>query len=610
MMSQTDTFDSESSQAYYDRSPLRLDLTSPPFPNIAAQEADIPQRPEEHTSPTITETDYLPWPEDPQYPYPLLSDTKSKRMAPPIDPYDVVSKALAFETRHSALNSSAIILLLKPLVPEGVIDEHQASAVIRQHHNRLMGMGLFVEAALLRNLCVRGWPGEAMDYWGDNYPAVFGPAQERQRVSVGFACARCHKPRAEIDRAAAAAGNGPGVWRCESCRAAVAPCAVCGHRDLDPSLLGSAPLPTVVEGLTAAAKGNTSSAADTGNDLILATWWYCPGCSHGGHASCLEGWHAPIASTTTGFPNANRSRAHQQSQFLSQQHHYQDHTNPASAAASRPPSPGQSAADLFPLPDIDVGYAPETYSGGCCPFDGCGHACLPGRWRDETAAARTEELGRAVRDQTRGVMGGASSSSGIPGGGNKGSVSSIGGMGMGMGMGPAAAGRERRVSAAAAVADSFDVPQSRAVEHVRELSLSGLNLGGGGAGGGARGHHHGDSYPYGGGDETRDRDRDREPQRPNTTTGAGIGIFSSILGTSPGRGSGAGSALHHGHHPHGSSADSAATAATSSGGSGSGTGGGGTATNGNGTGTGAGGAKPAPEKERRKSVKFASTTEN
>ncbi|RYP71614.1 hypothetical protein DL769_004654 [Monosporascus sp. CRB-8-3] len=533
----TDTFDSEPSRVEGDRSPVRLQVTSPLSPSTVSREHPLARRPEEHTSPTITETDYLPWPDDPPYPHPLLSDANPKRLSPPINPYEVISKALTFETRHSALNASAIILLLKPLVPDDVIDPHQAAAILRQHHNRLVSLKLFVEAALLRNLCVRGWPN-GMEFWGDNYTSVFATAQERQRISVAFTCPQCHKPR-EVDHAAAANGESSGIWKCENCRAAMAPCAVCGHRDMTPSLLAPAPTP-VTGSLLAKTKASDQNDEPYG-DLILSTWWYCPGCSHGGHATCLEGWHAPIPSPPPTNMEHPRQPPQQQNDF---------------AASSRPPSPSQT----MNFPDI---MYPETYSDGCCPFDGCGHACLPGRWRNESSTARIEELGRVVRDQTRGTVGTTVPDAGVGVGGGS------------AGAGPTnPKGGERRFSSAAETTappapalfiasasggvrgDTIEVPQSRAVEHVRELGLAAA--GGGGSGG--------SGYEM-------DRDKERERERP------GSGIF-GIPGSSPGRASGSG----------GLGGSSAETGGTSSGG-----------------GVGGGAGRASSDRERRKSVKFAGT---
>ncbi|KAK7756947.1 SEA (Seh1-associated) complex subunit [Diatrype stigma] len=605
----TDTFDIERSQVLHGRSPVRLEVTSPPSPVKVTPMRPTDQQPEEHPSPTITETDYLPWLDDPQYPYPLLSDTNPKRIPPPVDPYGAISKALEYEARHSALNASAIILLLKPLVPDSIIDTHQAVAILRQHHNRLMGLKLFVEAALLRNLCVRGWP-DGMDFWGDNYTSVFTPAQERQRVSVALSCARCQKPR-EVDHAAAARGETPGVWKCENCRVSVAPCAVCGHRDMPSSLLPPAPVP-IDEALFANAKANAAnnsngssrSSDGASDDLILATWWYCPGCSHGGHATCLEGWHAPIVPTTTTAATAATAATALSSasevKSLRSQHH-QDHAT-HTPATSRPPSPGPVTSEYE-----DAAF-PETYSDGCCPFDGCGHACLPGRWRNESSVARTDDLGRVVRDvQTRG------------------SVPAAAGTAAGKGGSSAATAGERRASSAAAIGtsdsnatagllspfsisgsgsggggmmgggiggpgvrgDTSDVPLSRAVEHVKDMGLAGMSMLGGTS------SSSGGGQPDGLPEREKERKTDRERERNRDRSSSGI--FSSLLGTSPGRAAGGGINVVGG---------SGGSHAADSLGGGAGVG----ASSGEtGRGSGNTSGRGGEDKDRRKSVKFART---
>ncbi|KAI2604436.1 uncharacterized protein GGS25DRAFT_508251 [Hypoxylon fragiforme] len=392
-------------------------------------------QPEDHQSPHITETDFLPWLDDPPYPHPIAIEYKAKVPIPPFNPYDVLSRALDFESKRSALNASAIVLLLKPLVPDDVIDPYQAAAIVRKHHSRLMGMKLFVEAALLRNICVRGWPN-GLEAWGDNYTSVFAPAQ--QRVSAAFACSQCHKPR-EIDRSNP---DGPGVWKCERCRAVMAPCAVCGHRDATADPL---PPASVSEGLA-------TPTSNLSKEPILSTWWYCPGCSHGGHANCLQDWHAPVGPKET-----------------------------------------YSSASVHPMD----GPFPETNSDGCCPFDGCGHACLPGRWRNESTTSRTEELNRVVREQTRSSIGSVI-------GYKKNSANDRRG-----------SGHHARDSLAAAQAttirgDAIEVPQSRAVESVRE-ALSAADIGGGAASAGSgSGAGH------------------------STTAGGGGGLL-GILSSSPGR---------------------------------------------------------------------------
>lgn len=265
--------------------------------------------------PHIIETDYLPWPGDSEED-PMKGDSA---MPAALNPYELIRSALAFETRTSTLNSSAMVLLLKPLVPNSVIDSHQARGILRQHHSRLMGLSLFVEAALLRKLSVQGWP-EGLPEWGESYPTLFSQAQ--QQVKVGLFCSSCRKPRDSEPDAELAA-----VWTCDRCEATMAPCAVCQHRD--PELAATT------------ADGFSSSDDD---EEYLAGWWHCPGCGHGGHASCLQLWHETPESSD---------------------HQYQDRES-------------------------------EKYSDGCCPLDGCGHACLPGKYRGETTTARSGSTAAAA----------------------------------------------------------------------------------------------------------------------------------------------------------------------------------------------------------------------
>lgn len=293
----------------------------PPKPRQSSQPSSpIKPHPYADPNPLVIETDYLPWPDDASYPMPLISSTTTDAI-PALDPYLLLTRALDFESRTSALSASAIILLLQPLVPPAVIDTYRASAILRQHLSRLSTMGLFVEATLLRNVCVKGWP-EGLPSWGENYTSIFGPAQ--RDVKVSLSCSNCHKPR-EIDPQDPNAS----VWTCERCKAQMSPCAVCGHRAPEP------------------ASFNPISEIADADAETLSGWWYCPLCAHGGHASCLQMWHAP--------------------------------------------EPSSSPSELT-----------TKFSSGCCPLDGCGHACLPGKYRSETTTNR-EELARAVSAANSGV---------------------------------------------------------------------------------------------------------------------------------------------------------------------------------------------------------------
>ncbi|KAF9872487.1 hypothetical protein CkaCkLH20_09984 [Colletotrichum karsti] len=363
MISQTtmasDTATDEPSQSqidslpptFEDHAPLHMGVSASCLPKISpALQHD--------STPNILESDYLPWPEDPSYPHPLATK-ETPDTSPPLNPYTLLTRALDFETRTSALNASAMVLLLKPLMPDSVIDPFRATSILRQHHTRLMGMKLFIEAALLRKLCVQGWP-EGIPEWGDNYTSIFGPAQ--QGVKGGFMCPSCRKPR-ELDPKL----GSKALWKCERCRAAMAPCAVCGHRET------TATVSRIPEG---------ALLPHHVADPVMSVWWYCPGCAHGGHATCLQDWHAP------------------------------------------------SENGAYELSD------------GCCPLDGCGHACLPGKWREEKNMARSDEVGRAAVEKAR--------------------------------LGGSVAGSKPQspVIQPNIRGDKDEVPQSRAVESVRETLAS------------------------------------------------------------------------------------------------------------------------------------------
>ncbi|PHH84785.1 hypothetical protein CDD83_1401 [Cordyceps sp. RAO-2017] len=89
---------------------LRNMTAAPPVPTTS---------PRLDPRPYVIESDYLPWDDDPPYPHPLQPDGAKAGLspAPPLDPILLLTRALDFETKTSALNASAMVLLLKPLVP-------------------------------------------------------------------------------------------------------------------------------------------------------------------------------------------------------------------------------------------------------------------------------------------------------------------------------------------------------------------------------------------------------------------------------------------------------------------------------------------------------------
>lgn len=372
------------------------------------------------------EMDYLPWSDDPPYPQPIAWEEDDPFAPPsPVNPSRIVSWALNFETKSSALNASAMVLLLRPLLQDDkVIDPFQAAAIIKQHHARLMSMRLFSQAAVLRKLCVKGWPGDHLSEWCDDYPAVFRAAQFNN--TAAFICSTCHKPR-EMDRRNASQKPNP-VWRCERCSAVMAPCAICRHRDMAEA---AAPIEISADLL------RSSAIAD--EETLLSSWWYCAGCGHGGHASCLQSWHSELENEETG-----------------------------------------SSVD---------GHGASIYSDGCCPLDGCGHACLPGKYRAETNVARTEEVSRMVKEVNRRAnLGGTAAPRFQVARYSTGALSSDD-------IGIGSRGRRRRSGNGSLEGsvhnDVNDIPQSRAVESARESlaggrglrhAASAIHLGGGGSG--------------------------------------------------------------------------------------------------------------------------------
>jgi len=195
----------------------------------------IPKAPDLHTppakkisnDPNIIESDYYPWSSDPDF------------IVSPIDPALLVQRIIAFETQTGSLNASAILLLLRPLLPLHAIDSIQSNAILTTYHHRLTAMSLFSEAALLRNLCV------------PLYPSVFATSQHE--ISIAFFCTSCSKP---LDNDPLIPGS---QWRCPRCKESIDACSICKHREVD------------------------------GMDQ---EWWYCPGCGHGGHMNCMREWHA------------------------------------------------------------------------------------------------------------------------------------------------------------------------------------------------------------------------------------------------------------------------------------------------------------------------------
>jgi WD repeat-containing protein 24 len=260
----------------------------------------------------ILESDYLPHLSDPPF------------MPEPIDPHLLVQRTIEFETLTGSLNASAVILLLKPLLSPNTIDDTQSSAILRQFHHRLDSMMLFTEAALLRNLCF------------PLYPSVYSQGQPKNIGSMGYYCATCEKPVQEGNLAL-----GQRMQKCYRCNTYFEGCSVCTMREELPTLMDADfdEVPIYEKGQEFKASNEVIDDSSPAARL----WWWCQGCGHGGHTTCMRAWHSSEGA---------------------------------------------------------------TYSDGCCPLEGCLHPCLPGKARSDFFAKRnaaaSEELGKLVKESTRG----------------------------------------------------------------------------------------------------------------------------------------------------------------------------------------------------------------
>ena len=160
------------------------------------------------------------------------------------------------ESLFDACLPSYLLINLAPyfFVP---IDLRRAEQIILGYHERLVSLGLYCEAADLRNQACKRYP--AVAEFGLSGIAVGGPW-----------CTNCNKP---------SKGSRPGF--CERCNTAWDVCAVCSG--LDPF---SSDRPVGVDTVNAPAA--TNAAAD---DVL---WGWCQMCGHGGHLGCLRAiWAIP-----------------------------------------------------------------------------------------------------------------------------------------------------------------------------------------------------------------------------------------------------------------------------------------------------------------------------
>ena len=151
-------------------------------------------------------------------------------------------------------------LYLRPLFPY-LFDPNAVTATLLSYHQQLISLGLFVEAATMRNQCYPDYP----DIWelgiGDNRGA-------------GWYCTTCNK-----------VVKGDAVGYCARCRQDWGLCPICESSD--------SPLPS-----TETMRENDGFQALHGTNL----WAWCQECGHGGHDSCLRIWWADAIRSEGGCP--------------------------------------------------------------------------------------------------------------------------------------------------------------------------------------------------------------------------------------------------------------------------------------------------------------------
>jgi len=222
---------------------------------------------------------------------PLLPQTQS--LSAPSD-IDIAEVLTAFADTFTALGLSptqarAILSTqLTQLISTG-INPYQAEAILQTYHAQLHSLSLYNSAASLRRLA---YP---------TYPAVY--EQALKDTQVGLLCLSCKSP----------INNPKDKMRCESCKRAQAPCAVCWGRypafepvtakkkvkaklrsttrDRDHRRKRSSLLSAI--GVDAEGFDDTSPSVPESPAPPKATLWtWCSLCGHGGHTNCLSTWFA------------------------------------------------------------------------------------------------------------------------------------------------------------------------------------------------------------------------------------------------------------------------------------------------------------------------------
>ena len=159
-----------------------------------------------------------------------------------------------------------LFLYLNDLYPH-LFDISIVTTTLLSYHQKLNSLGLFIEAANVRNYC---------------YPAYtsiweFGNSDN---VAAGWYCHNCRK-----------AAKGEAVGFCERCRQDWGLCPICSSVDPPFSFL------------TYSSANEIHSVSNKPRHFQETKLWaWCQECGHGGHSSCLRLWWADAVRSEGGCP--------------------------------------------------------------------------------------------------------------------------------------------------------------------------------------------------------------------------------------------------------------------------------------------------------------------
>lgn len=225
---------------------------------------------------------------------PLLPQTHTPSGDSEIDAGEVLTAFADTFTSLGLTPAQAKAILstqLSQLIATG-INPYQAESILHTYHAQLHSLCLYNSAASLRRLA---YP---------TYPAVYD--QALKDTQLGLLCLSCNTP----------INNPKDKMRCESCKRAQAPCAICWGRfpALEPdtgkrkekfrfrtSVQEKRNQSSLVPNIDLGSGDNHEELSPTipsnWSPSKATLWTWCPLCGHGGHTNCISTWFSdPVFS--------------------------------------------------------------------------------------------------------------------------------------------------------------------------------------------------------------------------------------------------------------------------------------------------------------------------